>query len=272
MRILIVKHTGMALICLLLVATTSWAGSWQYLTSQRVHSMVKEGSGLWIVDVRNPPAFEQGHIEGAVNIPVEQLNVKNLSKSKPIVLADDSLGLRHAQTGADVLLKRGYEKVFVMAGGITAWEAERLPTTGIRDDIFRPVMLDDLVWAESASVNYKLYDLRDSNEITKGPVKGTVQLKGKSIEDRLKALTAELVQPGNKSGLAGRLEKPVTIILVLPNTLKSFDAVRLAIKGIQGDIRYLEGAYPLWVAREKQNPLSGPEVCPTCPSGRKASK
>jgi rhodanese-related sulfurtransferase len=258
-------------ISLMFVADTSLAVSWQWLTPQRVHSMVKEGSGLWLVDVRIPAAFEQGHIEGAVNIPSEQLNVKNLPKSKAIVLVDDALGLHHARAAADILLKKGYDKVFIMDGGILSWEREKLPIAGIRSEILRPVPWEDLAWAQSASIPHKLYDLRDDTEKVKGPVQGAVTLKGKTLEERLKTLVADLT-PFQKKGLASKLEKPVPIVLVAPNSQKSLDAIRTAVKGVQGDIRYLEGAYPLWVAREKQNPLPGPEVCPTCPSGKKVTK
>lgn len=231
--------------------------------------MVKEGSGLWLVDVRNPAAFEQGHIEGAVNIPDEQLKVKNLPKSKSIVLVDDSLGLRHARSGAETLLKKGYEKILVMDGGIPAWEAEKLPMTAIRGDNLRPVMWDDLTWARSASVALRIYDLREEAEKAKGPVDGALRLKGSNPDERLKALVAQLSPPERKKGLAGKLEKPAPIVLVLPNSPKIIDSVRSALKGVSADIRYLEGAYPLWAAREKEKPLPGPEVCPTCPAGRK---
>ena len=270
-RILTVKQCILALVYSLLMCATCQAASWQWVTPQRVHGLVKEGSGLWLVDVRNPAAFEQGHIEGAVNIPYELLKMKNLPKSKSIVLADDALGLRHARVAAEILLKKGYEKVFIMEGGITAWEVDKLPETG-RGESLRPVQWDDLLWAQSASIPFKLYDLRDDDEKARGPVAGALTLKGKTLDERLKALLSELTPQIQKKGLAGKLERPVPIVLVLPNAQSPLDAVRAAVKGIQGDIRYLEGAYPLWVAREKQNPLPGPEVCPTCPSGKKVTK
>ena len=188
------------------------------------------------------------------------------------MLADDALGLRHARAAAETLQKKGYDKVFIMEGGITAWEGEKLPTSGARGEALRPVMWDDLLWARSASIPHRLYDLRDDDEKAKGPVEGAMPLKGKTLDERLKALLAELTSPTQKKGLAGKLESPIPIVLVLPNAQRPLDAVRAAVKGIQGDIRYLEGAHPLWVAREKQNPLPGPEVCPTCPSGKKVTK
>src|SRR6266568_1333478 len=85
----------------LLVPQFAFAAGWQWIVPQRVHSLVKEGSSLWIVDVRNPGVFEQGHIEGSLNIPADLLKVKNLPKAKLIVLADDSLGLKNARSSAE---------------------------------------------------------------------------------------------------------------------------------------------------------------------------
>src|SRR5689334_19737135 len=105
----------------LLLPQFVFAAGWQWIAPQRVHGLVKEGSSLWIVDVRNPAAFEQGHIEGALNIPVDLLKVKNLPKGKLIVLGDDSLGLKNARNAAEILAKKGCDKVFILEGGIPAW-------------------------------------------------------------------------------------------------------------------------------------------------------
>jgi len=245
-----------------------FAAGWNWIAPQRVHNLVKEGSSLWIVDVRTSAAFEQGHMEGAVNIPAELIKVKNLPKSKIIVLADDSLGLRNARAGADVFVKKGHEKVFILEGGIPAWQSEGLPITGKRSDNLRPVMWDDLAWARANSVQLRLYDLRDKGERAKGPVDGAKQIAGLSLEERLKGVATELRAASRNKGLAGKLEKPVPVVLVLPLAPQSLETVRKALRDLSGDFRYMEGAYPLWAAREKQNPLPGPEVCPVCPGGR----
>jgi rhodanese-related sulfurtransferase len=258
--------------CLLTIICASPAlsqtSSWQWITPQRVHGLVKEGSGLWIVDVRTPIAFEQGHIEGALNIPVDLLKIKNFPKGKIIVLADDSLGLRNARAGADALLKKGYQKVFLLDRGMQAWQQEGLPVAGARLDKLRPVTWDDLNWARSNSIPLRIYDLRDPEERAKGPVEGAAGLKGKTVEERLKAFVAGLGIPAAGKGLAAMLEMPAPVVLVLPAANQPLESVRTSLRDLSGDFRYLEGAYPIWAAREKQNPLPGPEACPTCPGGR----
>jgi len=260
--------TTLTVFAILLAAVTSQAATWQWITPQRVHAMVKEGSGLWLVDVRSPVAFEQSHIEGAVNIPAELLTVKNLPKNKIIVLADDSLGLKNARVGAETLLKKGSEKIFILEGGIPVWQAEALPLVGTRSDSFRQVMWDDLAWARSNRVALRLFDLRDVQERSRGPVEGARELAGASLAERLKNLTAALRTASSPKGLAGKLEKPLPVVLVVPTAPLALEEVRKALQNLSGDFRYLEGAYPLWVAREKKKPLPGYGVCPTCPGGK----
>src|SRR6266581_3880370 len=115
---------------LLLLPQAVIAGNWQWMAPQRAFSLVKEGSGLWLVDVRSEPAFAEGHIEGAVHIPAGLLATKRLPQGKIIVLVDDSLGLRKGREAADVLLKNGHDKVFLLEGGLPAWRGERYPVAG----------------------------------------------------------------------------------------------------------------------------------------------
>lgn len=260
--------TLLTVFVLLLAAATSQAASWQWISPQRVHGLVKEGSSLWVVDVRSSAAFERSHIEGAVNIPAELLTVKNLPKNKIIVLADDSLGLKNARVGAETLLKKGSEKIFILEGGIPVWQAEALPLAGTRSDSLRQVMWDDLVWARSHRVALRLFDLRDVQERSEGPVEGARELAGATLTERLKNLTTALGTASSPKGLAGKLEKPLPVVLVVPVAPHALETVRKALQNLSGDFRYLEGAYPLWVAREKKKPLPGPEVCPTCPGGK----
>lgn len=82
-----------------------------------------------IVDVSEPQEFKAGHIPQAINIPLGGLGarVKELEKhkNKPIVLS--CRGGNVAGRGAVVLRKHGFDKVYTLAGGLTAWEKDNLP-------------------------------------------------------------------------------------------------------------------------------------------------
>ncbi|MBE6887731.1 MAG: rhodanese-like domain-containing protein [Ruminococcaceae bacterium] len=74
------------------------------------------------LDVRREDEFRQGHIKGAVNIPLNQLEQK-----APLLLLDLSQEIIvYCRTGSrsyeasETLLSLGYKNVFDM-GGITGW-------------------------------------------------------------------------------------------------------------------------------------------------------
>lgn len=83
-----------------------------------------------IIDVRDPPEFVTSHIEQATNIPLDklpqQLNGLMKYQTKPVLIACQS-GTRAASAGK-ILTKAGFTQVFVITGGMNAWENDyKLP-------------------------------------------------------------------------------------------------------------------------------------------------
>jgi rhodanese-related sulfurtransferase len=82
-----------------------------------------------VVDVCEPEEFAQGHIGGARNVPLGQLEqrlpevVKN--KSLPVILVC-ATGAR-AQRALSTAKKLGYEKAQALGGGLKAWKDANLP-------------------------------------------------------------------------------------------------------------------------------------------------
>jgi rhodanese-related sulfurtransferase len=82
-----------------------------------------------VVDVCETEEFAAGHIVGARNIPLNQLEeklagaVKN--KALPLILVCQS----GARSGRAVLMARklGFEQAQSLGGGLTAWKAASLP-------------------------------------------------------------------------------------------------------------------------------------------------
>lgn len=79
-----------------------------------------------LIDVRTPEEFDSGHIEGAVNIPVEDLprRLDEVPENTPLVVYCRS-GNRSA-TATGILTGAGYSPVFDL-GGIKDWVAQGLP-------------------------------------------------------------------------------------------------------------------------------------------------
>jgi rhodanese-related sulfurtransferase len=88
---------------------------------EQARSLIQSRPDLVILDVRTVAEYEEGHISGAVNIPVQELEERlgELDASSEILV--------YCRTGnrssvAVQLLKANmFEKLYHMSSGITAW-------------------------------------------------------------------------------------------------------------------------------------------------------
>ena len=83
------------------------------------------------LDIRDDGEYKGGHIPDAVHIPYRQLTerVNELSRFKQApIIAYCRSGTRSAGVGG-VLKKHGFENVYNLGGGITAWQKANLPVS-----------------------------------------------------------------------------------------------------------------------------------------------
>lgn len=84
----------------------------------------------WI-DVRDREAYERGHIKGAVNIPVYELekNLEQVSRSKNLIIYCQDPDCRLSPIAAGVLIKNDFKKglVRVFSGGFEQWKEADYP-------------------------------------------------------------------------------------------------------------------------------------------------
>lgn len=78
------------------------------VSSADAHALVKSGAKL--VDVRTPEEFQGGHLEGAVNVPVDELETRlsELGPKENKLVVYCRSGMRSARA-AEVLRKAGHE-------------------------------------------------------------------------------------------------------------------------------------------------------------------
>ena len=82
-----------------------------------------------VVDVGEPADFAAGHVGGAKNVPLAQLEqrlpdvVKN--KTVPVILVDATGGRSVKAEG--IARKLGYDKAQALAGGLKSWKDANLP-------------------------------------------------------------------------------------------------------------------------------------------------
>ncbi len=84
-----------------------------------------------LVDVRTPSEFSKGTLAGSVNIPAADLIAKldSLDKNRPVILVCQKG--RRAQQALKQFKGKGFSEVYTLDGGIVAWQAAKLPLTGL---------------------------------------------------------------------------------------------------------------------------------------------
>jgi len=82
---------------------------------------------LFVLDVRTPQEYAEGHVPGAVNVPQDQLasRLAEVPKDKDVVIYCRS-GRRSA-LAADVLAANGYSRLAHLEGDMNAWVAKGRP-------------------------------------------------------------------------------------------------------------------------------------------------
>lgn len=88
--------------------------------------------GVIIIDVRSPAEYDLGHIDGALNVPLDELAAQGLTAIKlsldqPVVTACGKGGGRSEQAAA-LLRERGFTWARSLCGGTDRWRALNSPS------------------------------------------------------------------------------------------------------------------------------------------------
>jgi hydroxyacylglutathione hydrolase len=98
------------------------------MTVHELSAALKRGATITVLDVRTESEWNEGHVEGALNIHAGLLqdHMDKVPRDKPIAVV---CGSGYRATIASSLLKRnGFADVSNVLGGMTAWKSAKLPT------------------------------------------------------------------------------------------------------------------------------------------------
>ena len=102
-----------------------------HITVQDLSRLQSEGAALQIADVRRPAEWEEGHIAGALLLPLNQIAtaIGELDPGRPVAVHCKG-GYRSA-IAASLLLRAGFRQVVNVTGGFDAWKAAGLPVAQV---------------------------------------------------------------------------------------------------------------------------------------------
>jgi rhodanese-related sulfurtransferase len=132
-------YLSLALVAITLALVFNEASSlfrgFKALGPAELTALVNRDNAL-VVDLRPAADFEKGHIPGAKNVQMSQFDPENkqlaAARSLPIVLVCKAG--QTASSAAGRLHKAGFERVYVLDGGIGAWQQADLPLAKGRRD------------------------------------------------------------------------------------------------------------------------------------------
>jgi rhodanese-related sulfurtransferase len=86
-------------------------------------------NGSVILDVSEPAEYKKGHIPNSVNMTLKSMKegLGKLEKQKKKTVVVVCQAGNKAQSAAKMLIKSGFENVYVLSGGMMAWRKENLP-------------------------------------------------------------------------------------------------------------------------------------------------
>lgn len=89
------------------------------ISYQRLKKLLKENN-VFLIDVRGSREFEEGHLDGAINIPVNDIEnkIQNFVTNKQsTIILYCSMGIRSAEA-KKILRSKGYENVYNLKDGL----------------------------------------------------------------------------------------------------------------------------------------------------------
>ncbi len=102
-------------------------GSYGDVTVLEAWNLIQDKEELVILDVRTQAEYDEGHIEGALLIPVQELpdRLDELNNSDELIVYCRT-GNR-SSSAVDILGEAGFSKVYHISDGITSWISEGYP-------------------------------------------------------------------------------------------------------------------------------------------------
>lgn len=212
-----------------------------------------EASGALVIDVRQPSEYEEGHIPGAVNIPLRELaaNVDKIPTDTQVFVYCAS-GYR-AGLAVSSLRMMGYDNALSFSGSYKAWTAaeEEVSTEAVEATIVGdPGLTPELVAAvdgylstipdgwltagdveavkEAIANGAAVLDVRTPGEYAEGHIEGAINIPLRELTATMAEIPSDVqVIVHCKSGFRAALSMPVLGVLGFDN-VKAFTGSYLA--------------------------------------------
>jgi hydroxyacylglutathione hydrolase len=156
------------------------------ISPAEVYDIITNDEDYIILDVRTQDEYNEGHLDKALLIPVDELEgrIDELDKNNPIITYCRS-GAR-SNRAANILIENGFSKVYDM-GGILGWEEEGFPVEVEEGAVsaIEFLTVDEAYEIFLNNEDYLFIDVRSEDEYKSGHIQGAIHIPVSEIESRL---------------------------------------------------------------------------------------
>ncbi|SJZ80433.1 rhodanese-like domain-containing protein [Anaerorhabdus furcosa] len=101
------------------LSSCSGGDGYKTINSKEAYKMMQEEKVI-ILDVRTVEEFQEGHIEGAINIPLDEIRTRSNELNKEDTILVYCRSGNRSKTASNELVKLGFSHVFDF-GGVNNW-------------------------------------------------------------------------------------------------------------------------------------------------------
>lgn len=154
------------------------------ITAEIVAAKLEHKDRFTLIDIRRGVYFEQGHIPGAINIPVRLCRDIQLPPLGDVIVYGDGFDRQPARDAVAILNEKPGLSAESMTGGLSRWEALGYPTTkpyGFSREKLSFVTYQKLTAMARSNPDLVLVDLRQSEDgksIARTPQSDTGEASG----------------------------------------------------------------------------------------------
>jgi len=211
------------------------AADYPIITAKDLKAKMDAGEKLLLIHPMSDIEFQEAHIPGSVNIPLDTFGTTDkLPTDKGMLIVTYCKGPKciFYSLGAEALVKMGYTQVMGFKGGMPEWAQAGFPLTG--DKELAAIQVPNIKVDELKSVVDKvaILDIRVPNMYEMGWIKGSIKIP-------LTQLSAKY----------GQIPKDKTVVVVDHLGQQVVSAGRfLKSKGYK-DVHFLQGGLMGWVSK-----------------------
>jgi rhodanese-related sulfurtransferase len=161
-----------------LVAVAGGVQAAETVTARQLAEELEAGARLTLLDIRTEREFAEGHLPGALHVPLRSIARRELPPLGDVVAYGDGLGRNSGEEAAALLEAKPGIRARALAGGMAAWESAVLPTThaaGVTVESLPVITYDQLAVIQRDAV---VVDIRQPAAPREGAGEGFVRAAG----------------------------------------------------------------------------------------------